>query len=108
MNLGPTQLLIDVAAQDGVAVVTLDGPLDAAQAAELRSVVNDLLAQDTVRLILDVSRLDFVDSAGLAVIAGAARVLDHGGVVVRGAGTTFRRLLHITGLDVLVTMRPGG
>jgi len=108
MNLGPTQLLIDVAAQDGVCVVTLDGALDAAQAAELRSVVNDLLAQDTVRLILDVSRLDFVDSAGLAVIAGAARVLDRGGVVVRGAGTTFRRLLHITGLDVLVTMRPGG
>ncbi|MEU5995986.1 STAS domain-containing protein [Spirillospora sp. NPDC047418] len=59
----------------GLAVVTLTGDLDIASAALLRGHLAAVLGQGADHLILDFTRVEFVDSTGLSVLAGVHRLL---------------------------------
>ncbi len=54
--------------RDGVAVVVVTGDVDAGSADELRSALNGLLAAGEHRLVVDLSAVPFMDSAGLATL----------------------------------------
>ncbi|MGH3631170.1 MAG: STAS domain-containing protein, partial [Sciscionella sp.] len=77
-------------------------------APELRGCVRELLEPPRgLRLVLDVSGLDFVDSSGLsALIATHKAVTTAGGEVVLAHPTeTLLRMITITGLDGVFTIR---
>ena len=61
------------------------------------------------RLVIDLSGVPFVDSAGLgALVGGIRRVREHGGDVALACNrTTLVRLLNMTGVDRIVTVAPG-
>jgi anti-anti-sigma factor len=57
-------------------------------------------------VILDMSRLDFIDSSGLHVIIRHAVAMDEGSVIVlRDPSVTVRKILEVTGADRLPQLR---
>ena len=78
------------------------GELDAYTVGEFREALSDL--SSTQRLLIDLSDVPFMDSAGLgALIGGIRRVREAGGEVAVACGRpTLTRLLHTTGFDRIV------
>jgi anti-sigma B factor antagonist len=78
------------------------GELDAYTVSQFRESLADLAA--TPRLLIDLSEVPFMDSAGLgALIGGIRRAREAGGdVAVACSRPTLTRLLHTTGFDRIV------
>ena len=78
------------------------GELDAYTVSSFRDALTELAT--TERLVIDLSEVPFMDSAGLgALIGGIRRAREHGGdVAVACARPTLTRLLHTTGFDRIV------
>jgi anti-sigma B factor antagonist len=97
---------IEVDLVHGCTVCRPVGELDAFTVSQFRQSLAELSA--TSRLLIDLSGVPFVDSAGLgALIGGIRRVRELGGdVAVACARPTLTRLLHTTGFDRIVTVAP--
>lgn len=77
-------------------VVRLWGELDHAEATALAEVAASSV--DTQReLVVDLTDLTFIDSAGIGVIVETARLTD-GDVLLRGPRPAVRRVLDVTGI----------
>lgn len=78
------------------------GELDAYTVATFREALGDLASQPQV--VIDLSAVPFMDSAGLgALIGGIRRARENGGeVAVACSRATLTRLLHTTGFDRIV------
>jgi anti-sigma B factor antagonist len=78
------------------------GELDAYTVASFRDALTELAQQP--RVVIDLSDVPFMDSAGLgALIGGIRRAREHGGeVAVACSRPTLTRLLHTTGFDRIV------
>jgi anti-sigma B factor antagonist len=78
------------------------GELDAYTVGQFRESLGDLASAN--RLIIDLSEVPFMDSAGLgALIGGIRRAREAGGqVAVACSRPTLTRLLHTTGFDRIV------
>ena len=89
-------------------IVRLDGALDVAAAPALRERLIGLLHPGTRLLVLDLSRVQSCDSAGLAVLIGAERRTRALGIVMRLAAPSVpvAKLLRLTGLDRKLTICP--
>lgn len=92
---------VDVQERNGVAVVTASGALDFGSAEPLRAALDTVVARDNPRVVLDVSRVTFVDSTGLSLfIIGDRSARDRGGWLrLAGPAEQLRRLLHTTNLE---------
>ncbi|WP_188194064.1 STAS domain-containing protein [Nonomuraea sp. SYSU D8015] len=99
--------------RDGILTVALSGELDIATTERFRSHLMELLQQarhGDVAVVLEVSRLSFIDAAGLGVLVS---VHDHAQrrrtpLRIAGAPPAMRRLLRITGLDAHLHMIGAG
>ncbi|MBL8779258.1 MAG: STAS domain-containing protein [Acidimicrobiales bacterium] len=90
-------------------VIELAGEIDLATCPQLIELVDrEIRACDGGLVVMDMARVTFVDSTGLALLVRAQRsVTANGGhVVVRSPSPQFRHLLAITGVDALVTVEP--
>ena len=78
------------------------GELDAYTVGQFRQALADLA--DTHQLVIDLSEVPFMDSAGLGALIGGIRgVRDGGGdVAVACSQETLTKLLHTTGFDRIV------
>jgi len=66
----------------GIALVEIEGEIDARTAADLDKALSDLLAQGHSRLVLDFTQLGYISSAGLTALLRAQRAArDLGGEV---------------------------
>lgn len=90
---------------DCYVVSRLDGDLDAANADELRAVLKRAPSPDRA-IVVDLSGVTFIDSAGLAALIAGTRRFRYAGwpVVVVGARTEVLRLFHTTGFDRVVVL----
>jgi anti-anti-sigma factor len=89
-----------------VAVIMLKGELDAAAAPTLRDAVTDLVGRDSVNtLVLEMSALTFMASAGLRVLVFAKQKLGQGTeLVIAGAQESVVETIELTGFHHSVTM----
>lgn len=89
---------------DGYTVCRPVGELDAYTVGQFREALGQLSARP--KLLIDMSEVPFVDSAGLgALIGGIRRAREVGGdVAVYCSRPTLVRLLHTTGFDRIVTV----
>ena len=92
--------------EDGWAVVGVTGELELATAPRLRQQVVSLVGEGHTRIVLDLSRVDFVDSVGLGVIVSVLkRVRGRAGdLVVVGAVPRVRALFELTRLDEIIEL----
>jgi anti-sigma B factor antagonist len=95
-------LEIEVAELDTHTLCRPVGELDAYTVAAFRDALGGLATHP--RVVIDLSEVPFMDSAGLgALIGGIRRAREHGGeVAVACSRPTLTRLLHTTGFDRIV------
>ena len=94
------QLLVDVARIRDAPVVFLTGEIDLATRDELRACLDELEG----RIVVDLHEVPFLDCSALGVFAGTRKRLLKGGgdLRLRSPQDHVRRLLEITGLEVMV------
>lgn len=97
---------IQIEATDGYTLCRPVGELDAFTVSQFRQALAQLAT--SARLLIDMSAVPFVDSAGLgALIGGIRRARELGGdVAVSCSRPTLTRLLRTTGFDRIVTVVP--
>lgn len=80
------------------------GPSDA----RFRDAIRDLLAQGNRQLVLDFSRVEFIDSTGLGDLAGlrAAAVKAGGNLKLAGLSKRLHDLLTLTRMDLVFEIFP--
>lgn len=93
-------LSIHVHVVDDMQVFELTGSLDIATAPTVRAALTSASERQSHRLIVDLSRVDFLDSTGLGALIGAQRRAKEFGGEVRLVAKEGQilRLLRITGL----------
>ena len=97
-------LQIELEEADGYTICRPVGELDAYTVGQFRESLGELATRP--KLLIDMSSVPFVDSAGLgALIGGIRRARESGGdVAVCCNRPTLVRLLHTTGFDRIVTV----
>jgi anti-sigma B factor antagonist len=99
----PAQVAIDTRADAaGVPVISVAGDLDMSNAAALERAVAAATAKRPGRLVFDLTALRFMDSAGIAVLLGAAAKVD--AVHLRNPTLAVRRVVELTGLTDVLTI----
>ena len=85
-------------------VVTVAGRLDTTSAAEFDAKVQEIIAQDEHRLVLDFSRLEYVSSAGLRSVIAAAKIANSRGGSVCCCGLTgvVKKVFDVSGFTSLL------
>ena len=94
-------LSLAVAEEAERSVIRLSGELDLANADSLEAELDKALGDDHREVVVDLERLSFIDSTGLALLIRAVdRDGDRGRLsCVPSRGLAVQRVLHVTGLD---------
>ena len=85
--------------------VQIEGELDHCSAERVRATLDALLADTHVkRLVIDLERLTFMDSAGIDVMLGRYRTLArrNGTLAVRGVSPQVDRIFRMSGLYQII------
>jgi anti-sigma B factor antagonist len=99
---------IAVAQHDDVRVVSGIGSLDAATSPQVLTVLEDELEQGSTKMVIDLSDVGYLSSAGLRVILIALRNARSAGGDLRLAGAegNIQRVLKISGFDTILDSFP--
>lgn len=94
------ELSIDIKNDGDLTVYRLRGSLDLATSPSVRAALMEAASEGKHDLVVDLTKLEFLDSTGLGALIGAhRRALEHGGKVRLAVGEgPIARLLNITGL----------
>ncbi len=86
---------------NGIVVVALDTELDANTALRVKQELGSAIGDQARRVVLDLSRLDFIDSAGLGVLVSLVKVLRARGGDMRlvGLKDPVRMIFQLTRLE---------
>lgn len=100
---GGFSLHLDIPSESGAAVLAVRGELDAGNAAELESTLLRLL-ESKASVVIDLSGVPFIDSAGLNAVVRALRTRQGGTVALAGALPPIARMIEIRGLNRMVAV----
>lgn len=94
-----TLLSLVITNEDSTTVIAVEGEIDVSSVAELENALNRHLG-DSSHLVLDLSRVTFMDSSGIhALIDADAVSRDHEcGFAIRNPARAVRRILEIAGV----------
>ena len=86
------------------AVISVIGELDFSTAPRLREQILELLKGNTSNLVIDLSRMEFVDSSGLGVLVAAMKRIRerNGRLMLRSPSANTSKVLQVSGLDKLL------
>jgi anti-sigma B factor antagonist len=100
-------IITSVADRDGITVVTVGGEIDMFIAPTLEAAIAEGFAADAKALIIDLSAVEFIASAGLQILAATHEKISksaHFAVVATYPATT--RPIQLTGLDEILDVYP--
>lgn len=88
-------------------VLRLAGEIDMLTAAQLSTVVNEVLADPPPRIVLDLAGVTFCDSQGLGTLVVLSRKASHSQclLIMSNVGDFLLRVLDITGLRSALMIR---
>jgi anti-sigma B factor antagonist len=97
-----------------VDVLSLSGRLDAASSPQLKEQIDALLSQNRCRIVLDLSGLEALSSAGLRILADARKRardrkitdIEGGDVRIAGPSKYIKELLDLTGFSTMFEIYP--
>ena len=93
-----TDLSVDLSEEGDLTILTVRGELDAYSAATLDAAFDEALADGAQQLVLDLTEVGFMDSAGLHVLFAVQREIssrDGALAIVAGDAPQVRRLLEV-------------
>jgi anti-sigma B factor antagonist len=100
---------LEVLEKDGAAVLSLAGPLDAHTFDRLEALFNELFEKGSFKLIVDMSGVDYVSSAGVGAFFNALSVAreNNGNMVFLNLAPNVRELFNSLGLESIFTVADG-
>lgn len=104
-----SQATVGVHEESGQAQIVLDGEIDLSNASEVESQIHATLHNQMTRVTVDLSRVSYIDSAGvrlLVKLASRLKVLRIDFGIVVPFGSAARRVVEITGLEEFATDSP--
>lgn len=103
----PSDLPIDIETRDGATIVRPDGEVDLARSPTLRSTLGEVIAGGVGRLVLDLSKVDYMDSSGVATLVEALQQCRtrQTTLVLSGLQDRVRSVFEIAKLDAVFTIR---
>ncbi|HEY1688818.1 MAG TPA: STAS domain-containing protein [Solirubrobacteraceae bacterium] len=101
----PGELAIDRRTENGNHTLALAGELDLASARGLEQIVAEICATDAKRIVVELSKVTFIDSSGLRALLGSREICAAHGHELTLSGCTdyVRKLLELTGLDSVLS-----
>jgi anti-sigma B factor antagonist len=99
----PSSLTLQRSLKDDVAVISIDGFLDAHTAPQFEQALQQEIADGRVKLVVDCAKLTYISSAGLGVFMGfIEEVREQGGdIKVCGLTPKVRQVFDILGFDTI-------
>lgn len=99
---------ITTRSQQGVIVVAVAGKLDSNTSPEAQRALDAILAGGGKKIVVDFTGLDYISSAGLRVLLGAAKRLSGAGSALRlfGLNDTVREVFQISGFATILHVFP--
>ena len=98
-STGGSHLKISTSKDGAEYTFTLEGRLDTITAPDLEAKINEVV-DDANKLILDFAKLEYISSAGLRVLLGAAQAMeDKGDMVVRNLTPSVNEVFELTGFS---------
>ena len=88
--------------ESGVPVVRLTGEIDISNAERLGDALESIVGPDARELVVDLDGLEFMDSAGIAMLLRTASRMD--AVELRNPSDVMRRIIECTGLTGIFRM----
>lgn len=91
---------------DGVTVIALMGSIDAMTAPKITEFIQDQIAKGNIKLIADMSGVDYTSSAGLRVLLGAIKETrsQSGDLRLAGVQPDVRKILNLSGFTNIIKM----
>ena len=94
------QLVVRIAAEPGSVTVSLEGELDLATCRTAEGELLAALETNSGGVILDMAKLEFIDSTGIALLVAALRRSEPGQLrVIPSESQAVARVLKLTGVD---------
>ncbi len=97
--------------QNDVSVVALAGSLDSNTSPQAQQALDTILASGARKMVVDFTALDYISSAGLRVLLGAAKRLSGGGagggggaLRLFGLNETIRAVFDISGFSTILAV----
>ena len=92
--------------QNGAVILRVAGWLDATTSQELQREVTATLGAGHRRVVFDLTELDYLSSAGLRVVLGAAKELrtSRGALALYGANKVVARVFEVSGFTSIIPM----
>lgn len=89
-------------------IFALEGEVDLHRAGEIREVLAPLLAEKVPRLLIDMTKVSYIDSSGLALLIETLQsVLAYKGTFgLFGLGESIRTIFHVACLDQVFKIYP--
>jgi anti-sigma B factor antagonist len=98
---------VEIRPADDRAAVVPRGDLDLATVDEVRTAVDDLVAQGFGAVVLDLRELTFIDSSGLRMVVGQTRRVDVAVTLIDGAEPV-SRLFDLVGVREALPFETAG
>ncbi|WP_280244065.1 STAS domain-containing protein [Nocardia abscessus] len=99
----PRALEVQVRSAADTVIVTVHGEIDMASAPHLQSALDGVLRDAPAAVVVDMSNVGFLGSAGLSVLLAASEATVSGGLRVVPSDAA-RRPIEVTALDRLLTV----
>ena len=97
-------MTIEMKKNGGALTVSLEGRLDTVTSPDLEKALSDALS-DVTELVFDLSKLEYVSSAGLRILLTAQKTMNaRGKMVVKNVGETVAEIFEVTGFSDILTI----
>ncbi|MBV9513695.1 MAG: STAS domain-containing protein [Mycobacteriaceae bacterium] len=104
---GTEPITTSVQHREGVAVLSVGGEIDLATAPSFEEAIDGALAEDPLALIIDLSEVTFLASAGLQLlVATHQRIGESAAFAVVAEGPATSRPMQLTKLDNVIALYP--
>ncbi|WP_407385396.1 STAS domain-containing protein [Ruminococcus sp.] len=82
--------------EDKLCTIFIEGSIDTLTAPELEKAVNDAAPQ-CEKMVLDMSKVDYISSGGLRVVVGANHTVGKDNLILRGLSANVMEIFRLTG-----------
>ena len=90
--------------EEKVCTIVIEGDIDTLTASELDQAVN-VAAPKCEKMILDMSKVDYISSGGLRVVVGANHTLGKGNLTLRGLAPNVYEIFRLTGFTKVLDIQ---
>jgi anti-sigma B factor antagonist len=101
-------LEVETGTAGDAALLTLQGEIDVYTAPRLRQAIIDLVDGGATKIVVDMAKVDFLDSTGLGVLVGGLKRvrMKDGSLTIVATQDKILKIFDITGLNKVFTIHP--